>query len=233
MGEYFRWVNFDRKEYILPRNFEEALRSYQTMYKGSRLLAALQELVSHEWEKSHIAFIGDEWNIPENVPSAAFDAISKQMEQDGYNNIYDYIIETFVNVSGKFKSTEESVTEDIESYLATIKYEPDYPNDYGIDINDPYQGLFLRSGTWFEYTINETLKIGYSMSEIKVFMDDEMYENWVPLPYLMGYGRSLKLGPWFGDIVSFRNHLDDDIRLIDRIYLYFDNDSAPRIVFDE
>lgn len=227
MGEDFRWVNFDRRESLLPEDFKEPSGASQTKHRGSLLLSALQEMVSHEWENSHIAFVGDEWNVPEDTHIPAFTFIKNIMEAAGYKYIIDFIWDC-INVSGKFKAAEDEVREEIENYLSF----PSLPNEYGINPENPYQGLFERDGVWFEYTVNETKKISYSISKTHFFLENEPDDYAaVPLPYLMGYGRTLKLGPWFGDIVSFRNEIGDDIQLADSIYLYRQNRISPKIIF--
>ena len=59
-------------------------------------------------------------------------------------DVFDLICETYQDVSGLFKETEECVREYIGAYIADVRAGIDVPNEFGIDINHPFHGLFQR-----------------------------------------------------------------------------------------
>lgn len=49
MGEYYKWVNIDKKEYISPRDFDYGNKFWESMNKDSAPLHALHVLLANEW----------------------------------------------------------------------------------------------------------------------------------------------------------------------------------------
>ena len=62
MGEYFNWINLDKKEYISPGDFDIGYKGYESVYINNALLCSLKELMGNEWKSSKIIFLGDEVN---------------------------------------------------------------------------------------------------------------------------------------------------------------------------
>ena len=52
MGEYFEWVNVDKKEYITPGDYNKGQKLYETTWKGNSFLMAFKALMSNEWKGS-------------------------------------------------------------------------------------------------------------------------------------------------------------------------------------
>ena len=46
MGEYFSWINLDRKEYISPSDFEIGNKRYESVSINNAMLCALRELMA-------------------------------------------------------------------------------------------------------------------------------------------------------------------------------------------
>ncbi|MBR2562198.1 MAG: hypothetical protein IKE31_08630 [Eubacterium sp.] len=223
MGEYFDWVNVDRKEYLSPSDFDLGNKRYETVGKDNDLLRALQDLLSNEWKGCRIIFLGDECEAPQDVATDLFQTIQKHSEELGYSgeDMYEMIWESYKDVAGLFKAAEDDVREEIRIYLERLKEgDSSAVNEYGIDIDDPYKGLFLRAGKTFKYTINHTKKVAYSLDKTKIlYQNGEMCKSVDPLPILMGYGRSLKPGVWLGDIISVDDILPEGYTLIPEIHL--------------
>ena len=59
MGEYFEWVNIDKKEYISPFDFDQGSKLHQTSVDGNPLLNALATLLDDRWKGDRIVFLGD------------------------------------------------------------------------------------------------------------------------------------------------------------------------------
>lgn len=103
----------------------------------------------------------------------------------------DLILDTYRNIYCLFKEAEEDVCEEIcyyiEEYLELGRLE--HYNEYGIDIEHPYEGLFLKTGCRYKYTINHTKKVYYSLNETKILFQGNTENDFSdPLPILMGYG---------------------------------------------
>ena len=211
MGECFSWVNPDKKEYICPQDFNCGGRRYQTIYENNEVLCALRELLSYEWKECRILWLGDECNAPEGIAEDLFGLMLEHSNELGYSGgLYDTVLDSYRNVSGLFKSAEKYVREEIEEYIEDQKNGGEYipVNEYGIDISDPYKGLFIKDGKIFKYTLNHTKKIGYSMEEFTLFSDKGLeLDHFDPLPVLLGYGSALEPGLWLGDDIGVSDSL--------------------------
>ena len=218
MGQYYCWVNVDRKEYLCPNDFDLGNKMHETMNSDNALLCALRELLSADWKGFRVIFLGDECHAPDELSNEIFNILLKQEAESGCSGyLFDTVLETYRNVSGLFKTAEKDVRDEIAYYLNALKtdgYIP--PNEYGIDVNDPYKGLFLREGKSFRYTINRSKKIGYSPEGLKVFLSDgSELDQADPLPILMAYGgRRSDVGEWLGDIIEVNDVLPKDYTLI-------------------
>ena len=218
MGQYYCWVNVDRKEYLCPNDFDLGNKLHESMWANNVLLCALWELLSDDWKGCRIVFLGDECHAHDDISNEVLDILLKQQADSkcsGY--LFDTVLETYRNVSCLFKAAEQDVRNEIGYYLNAYKtdgYNP--PNEYGIDVSDPYKGLFLREGKAFQYIINRSKKIGYSPVDLKVLLsDDSELDHADPLPVLMAYGgRRCDIGEWLGDIIEVCDKLPKDITLL-------------------
>ena len=84
------------------------------------------------------------------------------------------ICESYRNVSGLFKEAEKDVREEIgfylEEYRETGKLE--HYNEYGIDLDNPYEGLFLKTAKRYMFTINHSKKIYYTLAETDILFQN-------------------------------------------------------------
>lgn len=58
MGEYFNWVNVNKKEYLCPVDFDLGNESHESSHKDNSLLQALYTLLSTWWKGDQIIFLG-------------------------------------------------------------------------------------------------------------------------------------------------------------------------------
>lgn len=201
MGEYFNWVNVDKKEYLCPADFDFGSKFHESLHKDNSLLQALYALLATRWKDDKILFLGDEANLPQDTPCYVLNMLN---DQAGSGNYFDYICENYCNVSGLFKEAEEQVREHIANWLIDRQSDRfDFPNEYGIDVQNPYAGLFMLSGRSFRYIVNHTKRIYYSPEETRITYQDGFLCDWLdPLPILMGYGWSVNSGLWLNDVVG-------------------------------
>lgn len=221
MGEYYSWINIDRKEFIAPYDFDYDNKFHGAIGRDGDVLCALRTLLDNEWKNCRIAWIGDECLMPKDFMTPFFKDLSDSL--GGINSTkYDTYLEKYKNVSGLFKKAEKEVRNECEWYLKDIEAGIDCFDEYGIgDKEDPFEGMFQRDGMMFEYTINYTKKICYSFSKTKIlYLNGEESDYADPLPTLMGYGRNKPTpGEWLGDIVGVSNEIDESIKVLDHIYL--------------
>ena len=220
MGEYFSWVNVDKKEYISPCDFDLGNKRYESIHWGNELLCALRELLSKEWNGDHIFFMGDQNLINKDTKNETLKILYEHSDKFGYpGDGFDTVYESYKNVSGLFKETEEYVREEIGFYLSGLERGCDI-NEYGIDISDPFQGLFQREGRDFIYTINHNKRVCYSFEKTKIlFKDGEECDFADPLPILMVYGSNRIPGEWVGDIIGVSDNVPEGYEVLKEIVL--------------
>lgn len=223
MGEYYDWINADRKEYICPSDFDLGNKLHESMGRGNAALCALRELLSKEWAGDHILFLGDEIIVPADAGNETLRMLYHQTVQAGYQNVhaYDAVIETYTNVSGLFKAAEDEVREEILFYLEDLRNErPIRRNEYGVDPIHPFEGLFLRNGKDYRYTINHTKRVCYSAEETRIIDEDQTdVICGDPLPVLMAYGRVAGIGAWVGDIIGVGDEIPEGYVVMKEIRL--------------
>ncbi len=223
MGEYYDWVNVDKKEYITPNDFDYGNKSIESCSRGNEFLCALRELLHNEWAGDHIFFMGDEKNIPEDTKNETLKLMYNRTVEFGYPGCpFDTEMEYFKNVGGLFKKAEKEVSTEIGFYLHHLEEndDPYLVNEYDIDVSDPYKGLFTREGRDFKYTINHTKKVYYAFGMTKILYHDNTESDTVdPLPILMAYGRASDTGDWVGDIIGVSDEKPEGYILMDHIYL--------------
>lgn len=219
MGEYFSWVNIDKKEYLLPSDFNCGSKSHESLHNNNPFLCALSEILSTQWRGDRVVFIGDEGNILPCTPYPILQELKSQATPEHY---FDYICENYRNVSCQFKAAEEYVRESITDYLVDLRNGQPCAcvNEYGIDINNPFAGFFQRTGMQFRYTVNHTKKVYYSHDTTKILYKDGSVCDYVdPLPMLMAYGRSVEPGAWLGDIIGVSNIIPKEYTFLQTIQL--------------
>ena len=230
MGECYRWVNIDRKECITPWDFGFDCRLECSSQRKGEVLNALRDLMTNEWKGCRVFWMGDESLLPEPVESDFFAVMKRHCDELGYGRggMSDTVYEAYKNVSCLFKAAEERVRENIQDDLDWMKEssENEIINEYGIDFNDPFAGMFQREGAEFRFTVNTTKRVAYSFETTKIFysdgkMDINMDDGlpyFDPLPDLLGYGRNHpEPGEWIGDIIEFTDELPEGVSLLDSI----------------
>ena len=219
MGEYFQWVNVDKREYLCPSDFDLGNKSHESIHKGNPLLKALYELLSDRWCGDFIVFLGDEGTIPTDTPYEILKKLDEQALPYGY---FDHICENYRNVSCLFKDAEAEVREEIRCYLEDLR--SGHPcasvNEYGIDLAAPFDGLFRIAGRTFRYIINHSKKVYYSFAITQVLYEDGSLCDYAdPLSRLMAYGRSVASGTWLGDVIGVSDEMPDGYTPLSQIYL--------------
>ena len=98
------------------------------------------------------------------------------------------ILTTGISFVNQYIKTGEEINYYLEDFKTYGKL--DCFNEYGVDLTNPFEGLFVKRGKRYKYTINHTKKVYYSLDETAVLYPDHMRSDFLdPLPILMGYGR--------------------------------------------
>lgn len=223
MGEYYQWVNVDKKEYICPEDFDYGSKFGASMHKDSTPLHALHSLLTDEWKGDRVLWFGDECSVPEQSSNGVIKTLYEQSVEFGYpEDAFDMICESYRNVSCLFKEAEKDVREwiedDLEEYRENGKL--DHFNEYGIDLDNPYEGLFLKTAKRRMFTINHTKKIYYTLAETDILFQDRTKNDYAdPLAVLMGYGRVTEPGEWLGDVIGVSDQRPEGYSLIKEMYV--------------
>lgn len=226
MGEHFNWVNVDKKEYLCPSDFGLRNKQLESVFCGNRLIAALYTLLADEWNGDHILFLGDECPVPDHPDREALRILNCDTKKHHAGHYYDTIVETYRNVSGLFCDAETEVRQEIQYYLDYLHdynsgKRTEFPaNEYGIDSDRPFDGLFAKKGMNFPYIINYTKKAYYSFALTRILQKDRsesIYSD--PLPLLLEYGRRENCGVWVGDSIGASSTIPSEYTLIKEIVL--------------
>jgi len=223
MGEYYNWVNVDKREYICPCDFDYGNKFHESMHKDSVPLHALRTLLNDEWIGDHVLWFGDECLVSDKFPNSIIQTLYAQSAAFGYpGNAFDMICESYKNVSCLFEEAEKETREAIGYYLEEYREygKLENYNEYGIDFEHPFDGLFVKKTKRYRYTINHTKKVYYSLDETAVLYQNHMRNDYSdPLPILMGYGRVTEPGEWLGDIIGVSDQRPESYLLLKELYV--------------
>ncbi len=238
MGEYYSWVNVDRKEYICPGDFDFGNKLLESSAPHNDCLCALKELLANEWKGSRIVYLGDSQELSKNEGNETLKALYQHSVESGYEGIgIDTIVETYRNISGWFSAAEKNVRREIERWVRDVKSGgSDGFNEYGVDVDNPFDGLFTRTGKDYKYILNHTKRVYCSSGETVISMlrkgviyDPDKPEGKRfskpkkirfpkidPLPHLLRYGY-YGIGEWVGDIIGVSDDVPGNYSLMKRI----------------
>ena len=59
MGQYFKFVNFDKKEMISPYDYDNVAKVMEHSYQGNKFLAAAEKLIKTDWAGNRVLYLGD------------------------------------------------------------------------------------------------------------------------------------------------------------------------------
>ena len=199
MGEYYRWANADKKQYIEPCEFDQGSKLFESSNVTNPVFGALSSLLNNEWKGDHIIFIGDYAKTPENPNNETLKILVSGMRSyDIKTDLDGYIIDVFRDVSGIFKASEPDVRPDIEWMVEHDDFTYNY---YQVDRADPFKGLFCRDLAFYRYVINRSRKEYFDTQNTR-----EWYIGSNPLIILLGYGRDASWyrysGLWLGDVIE-------------------------------
>lgn len=104
MGEYYKWVNIDKHEYLSPGSFDLGNKLYESSWPGTGLLRALYTLLSSDWKGDSIVFLGDYTNLTYTVTNPVLKRLYEEHKASGivgYDS--DYVEVEYKDISYRFK----------------------------------------------------------------------------------------------------------------------------------
>ena len=224
MGEYYDFVNLDKKEYLSPSPFGSGNKLFECTHVDDEFINCAYTLMNNEWKNDTVLFLGDESNLNSNGNCI----IQKIIDKYGKNPIDD-VWEEGVNISRLFKVVEKEMTGPNAIYYSENKLlEVNY-------INKVYKiKEYSREFIFFRYVINHTK--GQYIDRNKLGDCGRIYYL-DPFPMLIGVGRHSEydypnfrksyMGMWIGDDIELTNNPDfkdyEDISHIEDKYVVITN----------
>lgn len=215
MGEYYSWVNVDKRELIVPEVFGSGLKFYQNSVKGVPVNRALRTLLADRWKGDRVIFLGDEtWPVEEPVPPLYWELERQTRDYEELLDMEQLLWDRYLDVSALFKESEEGARKDIEEYLWEWENNCATLVPFHIDPEDPYRGLFVMNFQAFRYTLNHSKKLYFEEASIELLWEgEELTGYYDPITFLMSYGsRRPNPGPWLGDIVGVSDTIPEGYR---------------------
>lgn len=193
MGQYFEWVNYDRREIIDTDVWDCGVKLHESAFVGCEMTDAALTMLAGDWAGDLVVFLGDYASF-ENETNPARRRIELLLN-GGFSDDYTY---DFTDVTGRFDYVE--TLEDKSHWVYGNGVEEHYE-----DYTGPYDVHLER----FRYVANETRRefLDRSRTAVRYIRpntgDIVRYD---PFPQLMCsevYDPDLDEvdGAWFGDFV--------------------------------
>ena len=204
MGEYYEFVNLDKKEYLEPGYFGSGIKFYSCRQVDNDFVNCAYTLMNSSWKNDTVLFLGDESLLKSNGNPIIEELINKYSDSP----IDECAYENGANISRLFKATEEELTG------------PD-PYDYDEDktaeenyLKRVYKALpFSKDFIFYRYILNHTKRQYIDRNKLGDY-DDAYYLD--PFPMLIGVGRHSEydypnfrksyMGMWIGDDIEITNN---------------------------
>lgn len=88
MGEYFSWVNIDRREYIRSGDFSDGMcKLYQTTWYGCMGHRAFCTLIGEEWKGQRMLYLGDQTEANGDLGNPVMKQLIEEYKKMGPNRL--------------------------------------------------------------------------------------------------------------------------------------------------
>lgn len=106
MGQYYKIINVDKKEYLDPSDFGEGFKLLEFAYMRTDIVSALTSLLATRWKGDRVYVVGD-YAEPDEATPEYLEPITQVLNElkeaepalKPEQSLYDYCIENFKNVS--------------------------------------------------------------------------------------------------------------------------------------
>lgn len=232
MGQYFRWLNPVKRQYIEGYDFDHGGKRRESSYVGCPVLDALYTLMANEWKDDPVVWIGDDYARLSNETNRTL----KTVEQICGSAPYDYANVHFIDVAIDFEECNrdwiiDTFNQTNYSYLRLSKEEsnryfyidyeedgvtffsPDWDNKREIANVLSRKGFFKRKTTSYRYIINHSKK---EYIDREAIIPEENGFRYDPFPALMikeddtadpvELPENNYCGTWLGDSIEVSNN---------------------------
>ena len=169
MGQYYKAVNIDKKEYVRPHAYDNGAKLLEHSYIKNDFLGVVTTLLKKEWKGDRVIWLGDYFEKDEN-PAVPLDWESTEN--------YDQLTPPATTVKkGFLNNLTKKISIDLSKVKATYDIEEDgyvmHPlailtvcgnGRGGGDINDENHYLYKLAGTWAGDNLSVTDKPQFKTS---------------------------------------------------------------------
>lgn len=100
MGQYYKLVNFDKKEFVEPWPLDCGAKLTEWSYNRAPMACALMNLVAGRWKGDRVYVVGDYADL-ENTLVNWYEACKEISNEVGVDAIYSYATANFKNISSE------------------------------------------------------------------------------------------------------------------------------------
>lgn len=188
MGQYFTWVNLDKKEYIGDNPWAVGLKLIENCYEGNEKTDAALTMLDSRWKGDRVVFLGDYASFENET-----DPFRRRVEEELKGQcVDDFMDHTFHDIAGIF------------TYVKTSPWCDYY--DEETETTKPYEGPFDTEIVHHRYVVNETLKeyVDRSICPVRYIREDGKVVRYDPIPELLSSNKAVSPesgevdGLWFG-----------------------------------
>ena len=108
MGQYYKIVNVDKKEYIDPFNLDCGVKLMEFSYVGNTVIKLMTHLLATSWKGDRVYVVGDyaTADYENETFYETLKEVSTELNIDENSTLYDLASSDFTNISKSFKSND-------------------------------------------------------------------------------------------------------------------------------
>lgn len=214
MGQYFSWVNLDKREFIEDDPWICGLKLIESCYVGNEKTDAALTLLESRWAGDRVVFLGDYASFANET-----DPFRKAFELElGGKCPEDFMLEELEDITGLF------------AYVRDCGRNKHY--DWDTESYRPYEGPFDIEIVDYRFVVDETLKefVDRATTPVRYISESGEITRYDPVPELMSsenetgrWGEHVA-GRWFGhEIRPAHNHPGEGYAQVATKHTYWDD----------
>lgn len=104
MGQYYRIINTDKKEFLCPYDFDNGAKLMEWSYLKNNMCLSLFYLLNDRWKGDHVYVVGDyaELDDPNEVWYNTLKNEMQKLNMSSEDSLYSYACDHFENISKEF-----------------------------------------------------------------------------------------------------------------------------------
>lgn len=80
MGQYFKFINFDKKEQVSPYDYDNLAKVMEHSYQGNAFIYAVEQLMKTAWKGDRVLYVGD--YVDEYYDNSEYGKTLKELVQE-------------------------------------------------------------------------------------------------------------------------------------------------------